>query len=307
MIGGSLVAHLAIAWSAPSLPAGHAATSWVGAGLPPAHAAPLSARSGSPAQAGLPTVGDTVWVRRTIPAPPGRAVRAAEWNPQGEIEVLGHPRITVRGDSVEVAYPVTIWAPGAQTVSVPGPLLVGGDGRVDSLPPASVTLNAASVLPPGPHDTLRPQPTTPPVSLRERSLQPLLLLWALALVLLAPLHLLWRRRSRPVSVAPIGPEPPEPDPARWADAGEPRAVLGVAVARLRDAIAARVPDAPQTMDTEACLTVVAERQPGWPLPELRDLLRALDEARFAHGAEVDAVGMYRHAIDLGQRLQSAAP
>jgi hypothetical protein len=259
-------------------------------------------------QSGLPTVGDTIWVRRTIAAPPGRAVRAAEWAPTGDLELLGHPRITLRGDSVEVAYPVALWAPGPHTVQVPGPLLVGGDGRIDSVPSATVTLTAASVLPAGPHDTLRPQPVTPTLALSEHSLQPLLLLLILALVLLAPVHLLWRRRGRPVPVAPIGPaEPPEPETARWAGAGEPRAVIGVAVERLRSAIAARVPEAGMTVDTEACLTVLAERRPSWPLTELGELLRALDEARFTYGADLDAIGMYRRAGELEQRMMEPQP
>ena len=259
-------------------------------------------------QGGLPTVGDTIWVRRVVAAPPGRAVRAAEWTPTGEVELLGRPQVTLRGDSAEVAYPVALWAPGPHPVEVPGPLLVGGDGRVDSLPAATVTLTAVSVLPSGPHDTLRPQPTTPTVALREHSLKPLLLLWALAIALLVPLHLLWRRRGRAVPVEPVGPpQSPEPEAARWADAGESRAVVGVAVERLRGTIAAQVPEAGPEIDTETCLAVLAEQRPAWPLGELGELLRALDEARFAHGADVDALGMYRSAGELERRITGAAP
>ena len=254
-------------------------------------------------QGGLPTVGDTVWVRRTIAAPPGRAVRAAEWTPTGDIEVLGHPRVELRGDSAEVSYPVTLWAPGTQTVQVPGPLLVGGDGRVDSLPASTVTLAAQSVLPPGPRDSLQPQPTTPPVALREESLIPLLILWAAAAALLLPLHWWWRRRGRPVPVGVIGPgEIGEPEVERWEDAGESRAVVSSAVERLRSAIAAALPEASPDIDTESCLAVLERQRPAWPLAELGELLRALDEARFAHGPDVDALGLYRSASDLGRRI-----
>lgn len=254
-------------------------------------------------QSGLPTVGDTIWVRRMLALPAGRAVRAAEWLPTGEIEVLGHPRVLVRGDSAEVSYPVTLWAPGTRTVQVPGPLLVGGDGRVDSLPPATVTLTAASVLPAGPRDTLRPQPAALPVALAEKSIKPLLALWGLAAALLAPLHWWSRRRGRAVPVPLVGPpQVADPELARWEEAGEPRAVVGVAVERLRAAIAARVPAAGTDLDTETCLAVLAEQRPQWPLAELEDLLRALDEARFAHGAEVDALGLYRSAGELEGRI-----
>ncbi len=259
-------------------------------------------------QIGLPTVGDTVWVRRTVVPPPGRAIRAAEWTPPDEVEVLGRPRVTLRGDSVEVAYPVALWTPGQHAVQVPGPLIVGADGQLDSLPPVTVTLAATSVLPGGPRDSLKPQAATPTIATHERSLEPLLALWALAALLLLPAHLLWRRRGRPTAAAPIGPVAPAELPVvRWAEAGEPRAVVGATVERLRGLIASRVPEAGTDLDTEACLAVVAESRPAWPLGELEDLLRALDEARFAYGPDVDALGMNRWAGDLERRLAGAGP
>ena len=254
-------------------------------------------------QAGLPTVGDTLWIRRMVAAPAGRAVRAAEWTPTGDIEVLGHARVVLRGDSAEVSYPVTLWAPGTQTIQVPGPLLVGGDGRVDSLPPATITLAARSVLPPGPRDSIKPQPTTPPVSLREESPVPLLILLGAAALLLLPLHWWWRRRGRAVPVGVVGPGAiGEPEVERWVDAGEFRAVVSAAVERLRDAIAAALPEASPEIYTETCLAVVEQQRPTWPVAELAELLRAMDEARFAHVPEVDAIGMYRSASELGRRI-----
>jgi len=257
-------------------------------------------------QAPLPTVGDTIWVLRGVAPPPGLAVRAADWTPAGEVELLGRPRVTQRGDSVEVAYPVTLWAPGPHVVQVPGPLLVGADGQLDSLPPMSVTLTAASVLPDGPHDTLKPQPEAPTVAIHERTLRPLLALWALVAAMLVPAHLWWRRRGRSVAVAPIGPAaPPQLPVVRWGEAGESRAVVGATVERLRGLIAARVPDARAELDTDACLAVLVGSRPGWPLGELGDLLRALDEARFAHGPEVEALGIYQWAGELEGRLLEA--
>lgn len=259
-------------------------------------------------QLGLPTVGDTIWVRRVVAAPPGRAVRAAEWMPADEIELLGRARVSPRGDSVEVAYPVTLWAPGPHLVQVPGPLLVGADGQLDSLPPMAVTLTAASVLPGGPRDTLKPEPATPAIGLRERTLKPLLALWALAALLLLPAHLLWRRRGRAGVVAPIGPDAsPELPVVRWAEAGEVRVVVGATVESLRGVIASRVPEARTELDTEACLAVLAATRPAWPLVEVADLLRALDEARFGQGTDVDALDMYRRAGELEGRLAGAGP
>jgi hypothetical protein len=83
-------------------------------------------------------------------------------------------------------------------------------------------------------------------------------------------------------------------------------VVGVAVERLRGTIAAQVPEAGPEIDTETCLAVLAEQRPAWPLGELGELLRALDEARFAHGADVDALGMYRSAGELERRITGAA-
>jgi hypothetical protein len=104
-------------------------------------------------------------------------------------------------------------------------------------------------------------------------------------------------------VRPVGPpEVADPEVARWAEAGEPRAVVGVAFERLRAAIAGRVPAAGSELDTDTCLAVLAEQRPQWPLAELEDLLRALDEARFAHGAKADALGMYRSAGELEGRI-----
>ncbi|HEY6948078.1 MAG TPA: hypothetical protein VI297_04600 [Gemmatimonadales bacterium] len=258
-------------------------------------------------QARLPTVGDTIWVTRTVAPPPGRAVRAAEWAPTDEVELLGRPRVIPRGDSTAVAYPVTVWAPGSHVVQVPGPLLVGGDGELDSLPPMSVILTAASVLPGGPRDTLAPQPAAPTVATHEHTLKPLLALWALAALVIVPAHLWWRRRGRAPAVAPVGPAgSPELPVVRWAEAGEPRAVVGATVERLRGLIVGQIPEARPDLDTDALLTVVAAARPDWPVGELADLLHALDEARFAHGPGIDALGMHRWAGDLEGRLAGTA-
>lgn len=258
-------------------------------------------------QAPLPTVGDTIWVTRTVAPPPGRAVRPAEWAPTDEVELLGRPRLIPRGDSIAVAYPVTVWAPGSHVVKVPGPLLVGADGELDSLPPMTVTLTAGSVLPGGPRDTLAPQAAAPAVATHEHTLKPLLALWALAALVLVPVHLWWRRRGRAPAVPPVGPAgSPELPVVRWAEAGEPRAVVGATVERLRDLIAGQIPDARPDLDTEALLAVVAGARPDWPVAELGDLLRALDEARFAHGPEIDALGMHQWAGELEGRLAGMA-
>ena len=97
----------------------------------------------------------------------------------------------------------------------------------------------------------------------------------------------------------------EPPLDRWADAGESRAVAAVAPARLRAQIATRMPAAHAGLDTEDVLRAVAGRF-DWPLAELGDLLRSLDEARFGHTAFPDTTGLARWAEAMAPRLVAEA-
>jgi hypothetical protein len=254
-------------------------------------------------QALAPTVGDTVWLSRTVALPPGHVVRAADWDPADPIELLGHPRVVVTGDSAEIAYPVVLWRPGQLVVELPGPLLLGPGGTVDSLAGERVRLEVRSVLPVVRGDsTLVPQPQAGLVSRREVSPVPLLILWGAALALLLPLHLWWRRRGKPVRAAASVPRFPEPPLERWADGGEYRAVANVAAFRLRAALAERVAAAHQSLDTERVLAELAAVRPQWPLDELATVLRALDTARFGHTTAPEALGLLRSTLELRDRL-----
>jgi hypothetical protein len=260
-------------------------------------------------QRAAPTVGDTIWVTRTVELPPGRTLRAADWEVADPVELLGPARVTVRGGSADVAYPLAVWRAGFHTVEMPGPLLLSPDGGVDSLRPEAFTLQVASVLPRAATDTsLRPQPRADFVPRTATTPVPLLLLLLLALLVLVPLHWWWRRRGQPGSkptTAEMG-GPAKPPLERWADAGESRAVAAAATSRLRAALAARLPGALPSLDTEAVLAHVAQARPDWPLGELAEVLRGLDQARFADGAMPDAMGLARWAADLEPRLTQAA-
>ena len=240
------------------------------------------------AQAVLPSVGDTIWIRRTVPAPAGWTVRAPEWAADEIIEQLGRAHVVRRGDSAEVAWPVVAWAPGEHMAMIPGPVLVRPNGLEDSLPAAPVTIVVRSVLPSVPPDSsLKPQPVAPVVPTTERSLVPLAVALGLAVVLLAPLHWWWQRRGPAVPLAAAATPPAEPPVSRWVEAGERRVVLDAAAERLREAIASRRSDA-ALADAEAALA-------------------AIETARFAQTPDADAAGLYRRAADLEPRLQEPAP
>src|SRR6185503_12150963 len=148
------------------------------------------------AQTPAPTVGDTVWVARMVAVPAGATLRPADWDAPEPIERLGAPVVAARGDSTEVAYPIVVWRAGPLTVDIPGPLVLRAGGPIDSLPPLSVSLRIASVLPAVPQDSvLAPQPRADYVPRTSATPIPLLVLLTVATLLLAPLHWWWRRRG----------------------------------------------------------------------------------------------------------------
>lgn len=274
------------------------------AGLVSPLALKLSLLTSMTLQGAGPTVGDTVWLTRTVRVPPGHAVRAADWDPTDPIELLGRARVVMAGDSAEIAYPVVIWRPGQHQVELPGPLLLGPGGTVDSLAGERLRLQVRSVLPTVPGDsTLAPQPRAGLVSRRAVSPNPIGILWLGAFVLLLPVHLWWRRRGKPVRARPIPARLDTLDSllTRWADAGEYRAVANAAAARIRAAVAQRVAAAHPGLDTERALAELAAARPDWPLQELGELLRALDDARFGL-ASGDALALSRSTLELRDRL-----
>jgi len=256
-------------------------------------------------QGTAPSVGDTVWLSRTVRVPTGYTVRAEEWEPSDPVELLGRGRVVLAGDSAEISYPVVLWRPGQHTIDLPGPLLLGPGGTVDSLAAKRVSVEVRSVLPPVPPDSaLAPQPRASLVSRRVVSLAPIALLWLASLVLLLPVHLWWRRRGKPVRAAPpeVRPAALELPLARWADAGEYRAVANVAAARLRVAVEQRVASAHLGLDTERVLAEIAAARPAWPLQELSELLRGLDDVRFGLVPSSEALRLSRSTIEMRERL-----
>jgi len=239
------------------------------------------------AQAPLPQVGDTIWLVRTIAVPLGRVVRVAPWNPEGAVEALGPGLLVRRGDSLDLRYPAVGWLPGSHTVEVPGPVLVSPDGTTDSLPPATITVTIASVLPALPGDSLpSPQPEAAPLLRPIQTAVPMLVLVVLATLVLIPVHLWWRRRGRPMApktALAAAAHPPAVPFDTWIAAGEPRAVLAAAAAHLRLAAGSH------------------------PSPEVGELLTLLDDALFGPGDAAAALPRAAEAQALAERIEGMSP
>ena len=95
------------------------------------------------------TVGDTTTIVQRVAVPAGALVQPQAPTDTTLATLLGPPSVTREGDSVRIAYRVTVWAPGQNTLTIPGAVVVRLDGQIDTLPDARVPLNIASVLPTG--------------------------------------------------------------------------------------------------------------------------------------------------------------
>jgi hypothetical protein len=253
--------------------------------------------SGWVAVTSRPTVGDTIWLERTVAAPPGWRVRAAKLDPGSRMEPLGDPVVVRAEGGWIVRYSVVAWAPGVMATPMPPMWRLGPDGSADSVPGGTATFRVTSVIPDS-VPTPAPQPALAPLRLSRRTPLP-----ALAGVLLSAGMLVavvaWRRR--PPRAARPGPDlelDAEIGDARWVAAGEPRAVAARAAHRLRGAIAHAIPEAHGALSTSECLAVVERAKPDAPLRQLRELLGALDQVAFAttHGVDVGPIAARARAL-----------
>ena len=149
-------------------------------------------------QAPAPTVGDTIWVERSLRVPPGAQVRPAEWQLDDDLVLLGPPLLVRQGDQATVRYPLVAWRAGERILTIPGPILIRANGATDSLPPEVRSVTVASVLPPDrPAEELPVQPEAGIVSQRITSPWPVVAAIALAAGLWGPVVWWWRRRGSP--------------------------------------------------------------------------------------------------------------
>ncbi len=221
--------------------------------------------------AGAPQVGDTVWIDREIRAEAGSLLRPLPWDPGEGASLLAPPEARVQPGGWLLRYPLAFWRAGTHRLVVPGPLVIRPDGGTDTLPPRTVEVEVASLLPRGRTDTLPPEPAADLLPSGERTPQPILVLLGLAATVLAPLHWWWRRR---------GPRAPVAAPARsgvlatpaqlteWAQAGELRLAADGWIARLEEG--------PSSPDRTALLTAL--RQARFETGDRETLARLCAEA-----------------------------
>jgi hypothetical protein len=236
-------------------------------------------------QAAVPTVGDTVWVSRTVTVRAGAVVRPAPWPDEagGVVQPLGPPMTIRHGGAVEIRYPLVVWSSGEHRIDIPGPAILGPGAATDSLDSEPATLFVRSVLPDSlDPDSAAPQPLAETLGGTEISWRPLIQFALLGAALAAGALWLGRRR-RPRDESVTVATPPAPDAIGWAKAGELRAAQAAALARLRAIVARAVPAASAGLDTESCLRMLRPVRPDWPLLELEGLLLGLEAERFAPG------------------------
>lgn len=258
-------------------------------------------------QAAPLTVGDTIWLERSVAAPAGADVRASPWNPTGPVALLGQPLLRRQGALTIVAYPAVAWSAGRHVVTIPGPVVIRPDGTTDSLPPESRTIEVASVLPSGvPPDSVPVQPETGIIPQRITSPVPLVACLLLAALVFLPFQWWWLRRGPPAGAVRLPAVAAVPPLAEWSEDGEHRAVAAVAALELRRVVVGRLPGVPAGVVTSRLIRIVGEQRPGWPAEEIATLLRALDSAQFAAAPGAEVVALAERAARLVARLEAAA-
>ncbi len=77
-----------------------------------------------------PTVGDTIWLERTLTVPNGWQVRPGKLDATEAIEPLADPAVRRSGAGWEVRYAVVAWKPGIHKLALPSVWLLGPSARV---------------------------------------------------------------------------------------------------------------------------------------------------------------------------------
>ncbi|MGH7590422.1 MAG: hypothetical protein ACREL2_03205 [Gemmatimonadales bacterium] len=246
----------------------------------------------------LPKVGDTVWVTRTVSLPPGTVARVPAWTPAGDVELLAPGTAIAHDGVVDLRFPVVIWSSGPHVIDVPGPVVLGANGSIDTVATTPISITIASVLPDSVHrDSVEARPPAPVLPPFETDPRPLVLWGGLGAVVALAIILARRQRRSPDVAIPTDVAPAEPPVERWVAAGEDRAASAIAALRLRMAIHRGFEPADPRLDTGAVLRLLEGSRPQWPVAEIRRVLGALDRVRF---------GASEGGGDVGPLIEDAA-
>jgi hypothetical protein len=182
--------------------------------------------------------------------------------------------------------------------------VVGVDGRSDSLPPETVVVRVASILPAGsdPAATVIeaelapvPETVTTPV--------PLLVLLGVALLVVAPTTWWWRRRRRPgAAPSALGSTDATIPVDAWAEDGESRAVAAASARMMRRSLLASLPGAQPGHPTSRLVAQADVRRPALPVDDLVQVLGELEAAAFDRSADADVGDLARRAGELRSKL-----
>jgi hypothetical protein len=244
------------------------------------------------------TVGDTVYLSRSLPAPEGASARAALPARSATLEPLGEPQIAFGRGVVTVTYAVALFEPGRQRVAMPAIELRYADGTAETVEGDTAVVLVRSILPSG--DSLpAPRPALQPLPRPLRRSGPAWLLVGVV-VLGAAAWGLARRRVRPAMVSELEAPAASPPIAAWIEAGELRAAAAYLADHVRRQLAQLEPRARLSLDRSSLMEVLRRHQPAWPLARLEDLLRALERARFAPAVPSDLLAL---ADEVGSLLE----
>ncbi|MBI2535843.1 MAG: hypothetical protein HYW06_02485 [Gemmatimonadetes bacterium] len=250
------------------------------------------------------TVGDTVYLTRTLPASPRVRARPQPLPSTPVVEPLADPVVELRGDVLVLRYAVAVFEPGAQRIAMPPVELFYPDGNTETVLGDTAVVRVGSLLPPG--DSLPPpRASLAPLPRPRRSAAPAVLLVSLVVAGTGA----WVIRRKRVGPRPLPPAPGPPAasaPLRtWVEAGELRAAAAALADQLRRTIAALEPAAEAGLSTEGLLAVLRRRCPAWPLAEIDDGLRALERSRFAPAVPHDVLSLAEQVGMLTERLGRA--
>ena len=178
-------------------------------------------------QTALPSVGDTVWVERSVPNVGTAVLRPQPWSLGALGQQLGPAVVELRSSGALVRYPLVFWYAGDHQLTMPGPVLVRKDGSSDTLAASPVKVRVGSVLPIGISRTkLEPKPARASVPLEAITLLPLGVLVLVVLLGTGLVALRWRRRGKvPPRREPVVGATPLATFEQWASSGEYRAAL----------------------------------------------------------------------------------